>query len=330
MPELRLNLITREWVIIATERAKRPSDFRTYKEKKYIAEHLDSCPFCAGNENKTPPEIMRVPFDNGWKVRVTQNKFAALNLEGERLRFNDGLKHSVTGVGRHEVIIESPLHNMNPALMDIKDLADVIKVYRSRFLEMYSDPRVEHVIIFKNHGEHAGTSIEHPHSQIVGTPVIPFQVIGRMYEALRYFDSTGTCLVCSSIKDELADGKRVIIETNHFAAVIPYAALSPFHTWIFPKKHSASFGVISDEEIDDLAYNLKTVLLKYHHGLDNPDYNYVIRSVSPKESGSRHLHWYLSIVPRVTQAAGFELGTGMNINTALPEESAEFLRKIKV
>lgn len=330
MSELRLNLITKEWVIIATERAKRPSDFRTYKEKKYMAEHLDSCPFCAGNEDKTPSEIMRVPFGNGWKVRVTQNKFAALNLEGERLRFNDGLKHSVTGVGRHEVIIESPLHNTNPALMDIKDLADVIKVYKSRFLEMYNDPRVEHVIIFKNHGEHAGTSIEHPHSQIVGTPVIPFQVVGRTYEAMRYFDNTGTCLVCSSIKDELADGKRVILDTNHFAAVIPYAALSPFHTWIFPKKHSASFGVISDEEIDDLACSLKTVLLKCYNGLDNPDYNYVIRSASPKENDLRHLHWYLSIVPRVTQAAGFELGTGMYINTALPEESAEFLRKVKV
>lgn len=330
MPELRLNLITGEWVIIATERAKRPSDFRSYKEKRYPAEHMDSCPFCAGNENKTPPEIMRVPSEGGWKVRVTQNKFAALNSEGERLRFNDGLKHSITGVGRHEVIVESPLHNMNPALMDTEDLADVIRVYKNRFLEMYSDPKVEHVIVFKNHGERAGTSIEHPHSQIVGTPVVPFQVVGRIYEAVRYFDSTGTCLVCSTLEDELADGKRIVFGTERFVAVIPYAALSPFHTWIFPKKHSASFGVMGNEDIDDLAHVLKTVLLKCYRGLGNPDYNYVIRSVSPKESESRHLHWYLSIVPRVTQTAGFELGTGMYINTALPEESAEFLRKVKV
>ena len=254
MPELRLNLITREWVIIATERAKRPSDFRAYKEKKYAPEYVNSCPFCAGNESKTPPEIMKIPSDSRWKVRVTQNKFAALNPDGEKLRSNDCLKNSVTGVGRHEVIIESPLHNINPALMDAKDLADIIRVYKSRFLEMYNDPRVEHVIIFKNHGEHAGTSIEHPHSQIVGTPVIPLQVVGRNYEAMQHFENTGMCLMCSTVKDELADGKRIVVDTERFAAFIPYAALSPFHTWIFPKKHSASFGVISDEEINDLAY----------------------------------------------------------------------------
>lgn len=330
MPELRLNLITREWVIISTERAKRPHDFRSQRDKKHVPEHDNTCPFCTGNEEKTPPEIYRIPNDGQWKIRVTENKFSALSPDIERVRHNNGLKHLVTGAGRHEVIIESPQHNTTPALMPVEDVADIIRAYKSRFNNIYSDPRVEHVILFKNHGQRAGTSIEHPHSQIVGTPVTPLQVRNRIDEMTRYVDNTGQCLMCATIKDELSESSRIILNTEHFITFIPYAALSPFHTWIFPKKHKACFGQITDEEIADLAYNLKTILLRYYAGLDDPDYNYVIRSESPKESDSENFHWYLGIVPRVIQVAGFELGSGMYINTALPEESAEFLRKVKV
>lgn len=330
MPELRLNLITREWAIIATERAKRPEEFRQKRDKKYLPERVNTCPFCPGNENRTPGEIMQISADGSWRIRVTPNKFPALNLEGDRLRINEGLKHLVTGVGRHEVIIESSLHNTTLALMPAGDVSDVLRVYKSRFFDIYNDARVEHVIIFKNHGEGAGTSIEHPHSQIIGIPVIPFQVRDRIDESIRYFDDTGECLMCATVRSELAEGRRIIIDTGHFVTFIPYAALSPFHTWIFPKRHTASFGDIRDEEISDLAYSLKTVLSKFYHGLDNPDFNYVIRSESPKESSSEHFHWYLSIVPRLIQTAGFELGSGMYINTSFPEESAEFLRKVEV
>ncbi|TAL26115.1 MAG: galactose-1-phosphate uridylyltransferase [Nitrospirae bacterium] len=329
MPELRLNLITREWVIIATEKAKRPGEFRQKKDKKYLPDIVSACPFCPGNENKTPGEVMKLASDGGWKIRVTPNKFAALTPEGERQRINEGLKHLITGVGRHEVIIESNLHNTNLALMPQEDIADVLKVYKNRFIDIYKDPRIEHVIIFKNYGEKAGTSIEHPHSQIVGTPVPPMQVRHRIDETTRYFDNTGECLMCATVRSELAEGKRIILDTKHFVTFIPYAALSPFHIWIFPKKHEASFGDIKDEEIADLAYNLKTVLAKIYNGLENPDYNYVIRSESPKESGSEYFHWYLSIVPRVVQTAGFELGSGMYVNTSLPEEITDFMRRVK-
>ena len=329
MSELRLNLITREWVIIATERAKRPDDFRQKKDHKFLPEHLSACPFCKGNETKTPGDIMTIASDGRWKIRVTPNKFAALNIEGERTRINEGLKHLVTGVGRHEVIIESSLHNTTPALMPIEDVAEIINVYKKRFIDIYNDPRIEHVIIFKNHGEKAGTSLEHPHSQIVGTPVMPMRVRERIDEARRYFDNTGECLICATVRAELAEGRRIILDTEHFVTFIPYAALSPFHIWIFPKRHTSTFGFMQDNEIADLAYNLKTVLARLYHGLDNPDYNFVIRSESPKECGSEYFHWYLSIVPKVVQTAGFELGSGMYINSALPEESAEFLRKVK-
>jgi len=330
MSELRLNLITREWVIIATERAKRPEEFRGKKNKKNLPEYLDSCPFCPGNEQRTPEEIMRIPYGDSWKLRVTPNKFSALSPELKRERKNEGGRHIITGFGKHEVIIESPIHNMFMSDMPLDYIANRIRTYSERFDAIYTDPGVEHVIIFKNYGEGAGTSLLHPHSQIIGTPVTPLQVRHRIEEGMRYFDNTGGCLMCTCLNDELADGRRIILNTEHFVTLVPFAALTPFHTWIFPKRHCATFSSINEEEVYDLAYNLKTILRKFYVGLDDPDFNYVIRSENPKECKSEYFHWYISIVPRLTQVAGFELGSGMYINTSIPEESADFLRKINV
>jgi UDPglucose--hexose-1-phosphate uridylyltransferase len=329
MPELRLNMVTKEWVIIATERARRPEDFILKRNKKILPEFHEFCPFCPGNEHKTPNEIMRIASDQKWLVRVIPNKFAALSSDGQRFRTNEGLKHLMTGIGRHEVIIESPLHNKPTALLPVEDIANVLMAYRERFINVYNIPFIEHVIIFKNQGENSGTSIIHPHSQLIGIPVVPFQVRERIFEARRYFDNTGSCLMCDTLKDELADGRRVIANTEHFVTFIPYAALSPFHIWLFPKRHSATFGDILDDEINDLAFNLKLILSKLYNGLENPDFNYVIRSEHIRETNSEYFHWYISIVPRVSQASGFELGSGMYTNPSIPEEVAEFLRSIK-
>jgi len=330
MPELRLNLITREWVIIATERAKKPEYFRQRGNKKISPDLLETCPFCPGNESKTPDELMRVTRNGSWLVRVIPNKFAALSPEGQRVRSNEGLKHLVSGVGKHEVIIESPLHNVPTALLPIEHIAEVLKTYRERLIDAYRSPFVKHVIIFKNQGEASGTSIIHPHSQLVGTPVTPFQVRDRISEARRYFDHTGECMMCASLRDERTDGRRIILDTEHFTTFIPYAALSPFHTWIFPKRHHATFGNSSDDELVDLAHHLKTVLSKLYFGLENPDFNYVIRSESPKECDCDYFHWYLSIVPRVSRSSGFELGSGMYTNPSIPEEISEFLRHVRI
>lgn len=330
MPELRLNLITREWVIIAKERAKRPEDFRAKSERRALPQFSETCPFCPGNEGRTPPETYSLLDENGWSVRVTPNKFAALSYKGERRRENGGIKRTLSGVGIHEVIVETPSHNMTTALLPLSQVENILRVYRERFVEAYKDPRVEHVIIFKNQGERAGTSLEHPHSQLVGTPVTPIQVRMRVDEAIRFFDDTGDCLMCKTLKDELQEGTRIIMETEHFVAFIPYAALSPFHTWIFPRRHNPSFAGITDEEINDLARIMKTTLGKVYYGLDNPDFNYTIRSMRPISGNIEFFHWYLSIVPRVYQTSGFEMGSGMYINMALPEASAEFLRSIDV
>lgn len=330
MPELRLNLITREWVIIAKERAKRPEEFRVKSERMALPQFSETCPFCPGNEGRTPPETYSLRDENGWSVRVTPNKFAALSYKGERKRADGGIKRTLSGVGIHEVIVETPSHNMTTALLPLNQVENILRVYRERFVEAYKDPRVEHVIIFKNQGERAGTSLEHPHSQLVGTPVTPIQVRMRVDEAIRFFDDTGDCLMCKTLKDELQEGTRIIMETEHFVAFIPYAALSPFHTWIFPRRHNPSFAAITDEEINDLARIMKTTLGKVYYGLDNPDFNYTIRSMRPIAGNIEFFHWYLSIVPRVYQTSGFEMGSGMYINMALPEASAEFLRSIDV
>jgi len=330
MPELRLNLIAREWVIIAKESAKSPRDFQLTRDRKPLPEYHESCPFCPGNEQKTPDEIMKISEDGKWLVRVIPNKYAALSPEGERIRSNEGLKHLVTGVGQHEVIIESPVHNTPTALFAVGNIVNIIWAYRERFAALYKNPAVKHVILFKNQGERAGTTILHPHSQIIGIPVIPFQIRERITEARRYFDHTGECLMCASLRDEIADGRRIIVNTDHFVTFIPYAALSPFHTWIFPKRHSGSFGDIRDDEIGDFAFHIKTLLSKLYFGLENPDFNYVIRSESLSESESEYSHWYMSVVPRLTRASGFELGSGMYTNQSIPEEIADFMKKIKV
>jgi UDPglucose--hexose-1-phosphate uridylyltransferase len=331
MPEIRQNIVTREWVIIATERARRPEDFaKKEPTKKVLPEFSPSCPFCPGNEDQTPPEVFRLEEKESWLIRVIPNKFAALSRQGICERKANGIKRSVSGVGIHDVIIKTPFHNLTTALLPETHVEKILQAYKRRYLEVDEDSRVEQVILFKNHGESAGTSLEHSHSQLVGTPLTPYQVRNRLEEAARYFDDTGECVFCRTLQDERQDQVRIIAENPHFLAFIPYAALSPFHTWIFPKNHQASFGELQDEEIPDLARVLKLVLAKLYYGLENPDFNYVIRSVPYKEKAVEYYHWYISIVPRLTKAAGFEFGSGMYINTTFPEESAAFLRSVQL
>jgi len=265
-------------------------------------------------------------------VRSVPNKFSALSPVGEIEKSKTEFKQYISGVGLHEVIIETPEHNMTTALLPPSHIEKVLFAYKDRQLAFYNDKRVEHVIIFKNHGAGAGTSLEHPHSQIVGTPVFPGQVMMRLGEAIRnyYYVNFGECLYCSYLQGELKDGERIICQNDSFVAFIPYAALSPFHLWIFPRRHEACYSLITDKEMSDLAYILKDVLLRLYVGLENPDFNYAVRSLSPRGADSKFFHWYIAIIPRVSQAAGFELGTGMFINTAMPEKSAGFLRNVKI
>jgi UDPglucose--hexose-1-phosphate uridylyltransferase len=329
MSELRYNLVSGEWVVVATERAKRPKDFLKVKEKKELPAYKEGCPFCPGNESLSPPESARIGDELSWKVRTVPNLFGALSMKSEHGRKLDGICLSMGGFGNAEVIIEHPQHNICIPLMKDEEVADIIRMYKERYIAMTRVEGIEAVIIFKNHGPMAGTSLEHPHSQLIATPIVPPQVRGRVEKAVHYFDMTGSCVFCKTLEEELKTKKRVVLETDKFVAFLPYAGASPFTIWIFPRRHMAYFAHITEDEIADLAINLKTVLAKLYRGLDNPDFNYTIRSIPVRERGTEYFHWYITIIPRLTQPAGFELGSGMFINTSLPEEAAEFLRNTK-
>jgi UDPglucose--hexose-1-phosphate uridylyltransferase len=329
MPELRQNIITRDWVIIASDRASRPHQFvGNPAPARVIPAYDPACPFCPGNEHLTHRESFRISEGSAWRVRVVDNKYPALSPDVERERKMEGIYRSMTGVGAHEVIIEHPRHDLPPALFSVNELADVFRTYHQRYDAIRKDSRIEAVIVFKNHGERAGTSLVHPHAQLAATPIVPNQIRARVEEAIRYFDDTGECVFCRTLREELIARDRIVCETAHFVAFIPYAALSPYHLWIFPRRHESSFDEVFDAELVDLARNLKTVLGKLHYGLGNPDFNYSIRSIPTRERHADYFHWYLTIIPRVTRTAGFEMGSGMYINSSLPEESAEFLRNV--
>lgn len=329
MPELRQNIATGEWVIIATERAKRPEDFKKKEEKKEIPFYKENCPFCPGNENLTPKQIFQIPEGNEWKIRVVPNKFAALVPDVDYQRFYHDTFRKATGFGYHYVIIETPKHNGFFPLLEIDEIENIVESYHKSFLEIASKPNIEFIIPFKNHGEGAGTSLEHPHSQIIGLPVFPEQVRGRMEEAIRFYDREGKCVFCHMIEMEKKANLRIVYENENFIGFIPFAAFSPFHFWLFPKKHQATFGELDDLQKKDLSMALKIVLGKIYKGLLDPDYNLVIRSGPIDAPRVKYFHWYISIIPRLGKAAGFELGSGMYINTGLPEESAKFLREVQ-
>jgi UDPglucose--hexose-1-phosphate uridylyltransferase len=329
MPELRHNVLTREWVIIATERAKRPHEFAGKVDGKRVnPPYVPSCPFCPGNEEMTPPATLVIPDNGSWHVRVTPNKFAALSYDGERQRSFEGIRRTVTGVGVHEVIIESPDHSKSTALLKDSQVETLIDAYLDRFNFASQDPRVEQVTIFKNHGLAAGTSLEHPHSQIIGSPVITSQIRDRMINALRHFDEFGECIYCRVLDVELSEKSRIVMETEHFVTFVQFAALTPFSMLIMPRRHMSCFSEITDAEAADLAGILRRTLAKLYYGLMDPDFNYTIRTGPREAFGVKYFHWYLSIIPRLTKVAGFELGSGMFINPSLPEENASFLREV--
>jgi len=331
MPELRQDFFTKEWVIIATERAKRPEELVTHRQVQPPPAFVETCPFCPGNENKTPPEVLRVPAKGDqWKVRVIPNKFAALSSEVQPARSLQHLRRRIDGFGFHEVIVDSPDHSRCMAQLSDEQVASVLNAYKQRYSSLSLDHRITHITIFKNHGVDAGASLQHPHSQLIATPVIPSQVRHRLFEALRHYDDVGECMFCHMIEREVEDETRVVLKSERFVAMEVFASPTPFATHIFPLRHMATFGDISEMEIIDLARILRTLLAKIYVGLENPDLNFTVRSAPAEYTQARHFHWYVSVIPRLTRVAGFELGSGMFINTVLPEEAADFLRRVSI
>lgn len=333
MAELRQNMATKEWVIIATERAKRP-DAYVEVHKPVITEtqlfYDPACPFCPSNE-ELDLEIERVPPGAAsWQTRVVKNRFPALSEQGEVTRTFDGVHRTITGVGYHDVVVEHPRHNTTLALMQPEEIKVYLQTMYNRGWDIQKDSRIEQVVYFKNHGQRAGASLRHPHSQIIGLPVVPNNIRRRIEEARRYFDDTGYCVFCTMMQGELEHKVRLVAMSEHFVAFVLYAAPAPFHIWILPRRHSVSFLYIQDEEMTNLAHILRNVLRRLYVGLRDPAYNLIIRSAPSKEISNDYLHWYITIVPRLSRSAGFELGSGIFINPTIPEEGAAYLRELRV
>ncbi len=342
MPEIRENPATKRWVIIATERAKRPEDFKKSIEAAIEHPAYDpKCPFCEGNEKPGDEEIFSLrapgtkPGEKGWYVKVIPNKFPALvpPQAGDSIevkRHKSGMYLHMDGVGKHEVVVESPIHNKTIATMSIEEVSRVIRAYQERYMVLDWDPAYKLVIIFRNHGGKAGASQVHPHSQIAAASLVPLHMRYALMEAQRYYEELGRCVFCDMIKAELAEKERLVMQNEKFVAFVPYAPVFPYETWIVPLGHQTTFADLQPEDIEPLSQILHDVLAKFYRGMNNPDYNYCIRSAPHYSSSGPYYHWHIQIMPRLTTPAGFEIGSGISINVALPEESAKFLREIKI
>ncbi len=328
MSTLRQDPTTRQWAILAPRRGARPHE-PVVVPRPEVPVRDPTCPFCPGNEDQTPPEIMRTPEEPDWRVRVVPNMYAALAGDGSARRTGPPMFREMPGVGSHEVVIESPRHDARLDEMSQEDVAEVVRVWRSRYRDLIERPEVRAVVVFKNFGALAGTSLTHPHSQVVATPVFLPRLLRRLDVATRYFDENGVCVYDEVIAAERTEGLRVVEECGSFIAIAPFAANSPFETWVLPSFHQGSFGDLADEDLDDLACILTRTLGAIRHACGDPDFNLVLYSAPTNGHTDEVFHWHIKILPKMSTPAGFEIGSAMSINTVPPEDAAEALRRVR-
>ena len=332
MSELRKDPVTGRWVIISTERRKRPSDFRL--ESVQIAPD-GSCPFCEGHEQMTPRELLAIgrngggPDTPGWTLRVVPNQVPVLRVEGTLDRQGEGLFDRMNGIGAHEVIIESPRHEETLATMDEEAVERVLWACRERVQDLKRDQRFRYIIIFKNHGAAAGASLDHSHSQLIALPIVPREVRDEVDGARVHYETKERCVFCDILRQEMADGRRLIAENADMVAVAPYAPRFPFETWILPRRHQALFEDAPRHEYAALARLLGDILRRMNKALRMPPYNLLIHSAPVGERAGEYYHWHVEIIPTLTKVAGFERATGFYLNPTAPEESAQVLRDVR-
>jgi len=325
LPQLRKDPVTGRWVIISTNRARRLSDFTRTSS---LLPANGSCPFCLGHESETPPEILAYR-ENGsghWSLRVVPNKFPALRVEGMLERAGEGLYDQMSGIGAHEVIIETAEHKLSLADLPEKRIEDLFWAFRDRSLDLKRDKRLRYILLFKNHGEAAGATVAHTHSQLIALPVVPIQVQEEIEGGRRYFDFKERCVYCDMVRQELRDGSRVVLETDEVVVLSPYAARFPFETWVVPRAHASHFEAAQSGMIQSLAWTMRSTIRKIEKVLENPSYNFMIHTAPIQEGELEHYHWHLEIIPQLAKVAGFEWGAGFYINPTPPEEAAQFLR----
>src|SRR5262245_36267181 len=339
MSELRHDPLSKRWVIIAGERSRRPEDLSAPEATPH---DRGFCPFCPGNEDKTPPEIAaRRPNGgpangSGWTVRIIPNKYPALSIEGELARQGVGLYDRMRGVGAHEVVVESPQHDLHVADMDLPQLEDVLAMCQDRIRDLGRDPRFKYVLLFKNHGVAAGATVAHPHLQLIATPVTPRAIAVELESARAHFHLKERCIFCDLIQEEIDARERIVSMDEHFVVMTPFASRFPFELLVIPRPHNHAFTDEPRARMAALARTLKETLARLKSVLRDPPYNFVLHAAPNTETlvKRRHFwdtlsfdfHWHIEILPRLTRVAGFEWGTGFYVNPTAPEEAAAFLR----
>ena len=328
--EIREDKTSGQWVIFSPARSLRPKDYRkTDAESRDTPGYDPDCPFCPGHREEDLAVIMEIPAPTnpGWWTRTIPNKYPALRPTGNTRRIQRGIYLTMPGVGRHEVIIENPRHDNHLAKTSRVEAEAVIETYHRRLHDLMKNQGLDMAIIFRNHGPKAGTSLIHPHSQIVATDLVPQHIRHLEETAERYHDRWGCCVYCSILDYEQKNGERLVMENDSFMVFVPFAASVPFEMWVVPKIHQADFRSTTDQEKQDLTEALQTILQRLDDKLGDPDYNYVIHTATKHRFHAPHLHWHLRVRPRLTTMAGFEVGSGMNINPNLPEDDAALLRR---
>lgn len=324
MPELRKDPVLGRWVIISTERAKRPSDFAPPPEP---AGGGKTCPFCPGNEEMTPPERLRFEREGRWQVRVVPNRFPALVTEGEPGRQGAGIYDRMNGIGAHEVIIETPDHASRLSDLEPPDIELVLRAIRDRALDLTRDPRIRYIMAFKNEGAGAGASLAHSHCQLIATPIVPVLVKEELAGAQRYFKFRGRCVYCDMVRQELEETERLVVTGEQFVAFTPYAPRFPFETWLVAREHFATWDGLDDNRVADLARVLKDLLGRLARAVGRPDYNFVLHPAPGGTAETGPYHFHIELLPKLSKVAGFEVGTGFYINPVAPEDAARYLRE---
>jgi UDPglucose--hexose-1-phosphate uridylyltransferase len=332
--ELRFCPINHRWTIIAPETTQRLNENGSADGENAVSAKDD--PFAPGNESQTPPEIFRLPAGSRkWQVRVFANSTPVLRVEGEVVREAVGLNDTVSGVGAHEIIVETPSSNQELADLGVEEIVLVLQAYRARLLDLRRDLRLRYVLIFKNKGRKAGASVTHAHSQLIATPIIPTTVVQELSSCREHFSRRERCLFCDIIRQEQRLSERICLETDRYIALAPFAAASPFETWILPKEHRHDFALSTDDELRGAAVILRDVLRRIRTVLNDPPYNLVLHTIpNPHPRPGRpdywstieeDYHWHFGFAPRTNRLAGFEWGSGFSINPFPPEEAARLL-----
>jgi len=334
--ELRFDIASKDWVVIATGRAKRPEVFKKAKQNKERASKKD-CPFCKIETQKRPVLIFssgkKVPFAPGaripknWSTLVIPNKYPAFIPEDRLEKRTEGdLYQSVNAVGFHEVVVTKD-HDKQLPLLSLSEIKEVLDVYQARYLDLIKDPFVKHISIFHNHGREAGASIYHPHSQIITTPLIDADLKNALSASRAYFKKHKTCVYCKMAKWERRVKKRIVFENKDFLVICPFASKMAFQLIVSPKKHLSHFERISEQRKETLAEAFKQALHRLYKGLNNPAYNFYLHTAPCDNRDYSFYHWHWTILPKTSIYAGFELGASMEISTIEPEKAAAYLRR---